>query len=156
MKNKIIFLYREVILIYMPSMLFNKTQKKGGIDKVKELIDKEQTISFSNSPDFLKTGVIYFLKSGEYNLLDKYKKGLTEAEIAEICRESIFADVFLTSCKAITENGELYDEDLNEDKTATLFYRENRIIVVVGINKIAKDIEDVMEKEKKLGVYKKK
>lgn len=60
------------------------------------------------------------------------------------------ADTFMCSTKSLTESGELYNIDGNGSKVAPIIYGPKQVILVVGINKIVRDIE---EAEKRVRQY---
>ena len=93
---------------------------------------------------------IYFLRKGDYQLLDRYKEGLTPSDIKEVFRKSFFADAYLTSSNAVTEKGELYNVDGNGNRVAAMLYGPDQVIVVVGINKIVKDVEQAILRVKEI------
>lgn len=80
------------------------------------------------------------LRSGRYQFLDRYAPGLTREEIEEIYRRSFFADAYLCSSNAVTMNGELYNVDGNSNRVAAICYGPRSVIMVVGCNKIVRDI----------------
>ena len=50
----------------------------------------------------------------------------------------------MTSSNAVTENSELYNVDGTGNRVASMLYGPDRVIVVVGINKLVKDIEEAV------------
>ena len=68
----------------------------------------------------------------------------------EIFRKSFFSDTYLTSTNAITENGELYNVDGYGNRVAAMIYGPKSVIVVAGINKIVKDLDQAVERVKRI------
>ncbi|MBC2581746.1 lactate utilization protein [Clostridium sp. DJ247] len=118
--------------------------------KLKELIVEDSTVGLGDSMTLLETGIIEFLRSGKFNFLDKYKEELTRDEKREIYIKNFSADTFICSTNAITESGELYNIDGNGSRVAPIIYGPKQVILVAGINKIVKDIE---EAEKRVRSY---
>lgn len=116
---------------------------------VKSLIKKGDTVSHGGSVTLTQTGITNILKSGDYNYLDRSAAGSRE-EIEEIYRKTFFADVFLTSANAITENGELYNVDGNSNRVAAILYGPESVIVIVGYNKIVPDINTAIKRVKEI------
>ena len=81
---------------------------------------------------------------------DRYGAGLTKEEIKEIYRKSFCADAYFTSTNALTEAGELYNVDGTGNRTAAMIYGPDKVIVIVGINKIVKDLNEAIERNKRL------
>ena len=77
---------------------------------VSSLLKKGDTVTHGGSETLKQTGVIDLLRSGDYNYLDRSAAKNPE-EVAEVYAKSFSADAYLTSCNAVTENGELYNVD---------------------------------------------
>ena len=118
--------------------------EEEALKKVGELIPEGSTIGIGGSMTLFEVGAIDYIRKGNYNVLDRYKEGLTPAEMKEIYRKGFFADAYLTSSNAVTENGELYNVDANGNRVASMLYGPDRVIVIVGINKLVKDIEEAV------------
>lgn len=56
--------------------------------------------------------------------------------------------VYLSSSNAITEDGKLVNIDGVGNRVASMFYGHDRVYVVVGINKISKDVNKAIERIK--------
>lgn len=120
------------------------------LEKICELIEKGSTVSVGGSRTLFETGVIDSLRSGKYNFLDRYAPGLTKEDIKAIYRRSFFADSYVTSSNAITEDGELYNVDGTGNRTAAMIYGPDNVIVVIGINKIVKNLKEAIERNRSL------
>ena len=67
----------------------------------------------------------------------------------EIYRKSFYADAYFASTNAVTENGELYNVDGNGNRVAAMLYGPDKVILVVGVNKIVKDVNEAIIEIKK-------
>lgn len=110
--------------------------------KIKEFIVEGSTIGVGDSMTLFETKIIDFLRDGSYNFLDKYEEKLTKDEKREIYIKNFSADTFISSTNAITENGELYNIDGNGSRVAPMLYGPKQVIIVAGINKIVKNLEE--------------
>ena len=126
----------------MESFLINTHEEL--INKIEELVDADSKVSFGGSMTLFETKVMEHLRSGRYELLDRYKEGLTQKEIKEIFGKSFFCDAYFTSTNAITEEGELYNVDGNGNRVAAMIYGPDKVIVIAGVNKIVKDINEAI------------
>lgn len=115
---------------------------------VKELLSEGETVSCGGSMSLAETGVADLLRSGAYDFLDRTGKSPEEAE--EIYRRAFFADSYLTSANAITENGELYNVDGNSNRVAAICFGPKSVIVVAGRNKVVPTLEDAVTRVKRL------
>ena len=118
--------------------------EQEAINKIEELIKEGDTVSVGGSMTLFETGVIEFLRNGKYNFLDRYAEGLTPEQIKDIYRKSFSADVYFSSSNALTEKGELYNVDGNGNRVAAMLYGPDKVIVVVGVNKIVKDLDQAI------------
>jgi len=117
---------------------------------LKKLIDEKSTVGVGDSMTLFETGVIDFLRKGNYVFLDKYRDGITSEEKKEIYLKNFSTNTFMCSTNALTEEGELYNIDGNGSRVAPMLYGPKQVILVAGINKIVKDIE---EAEKRVRNY---
>ncbi|WP_352418996.1 lactate utilization protein [Proteiniborus sp.] len=118
--------------------------EEEALKKIEELISEGDTVSVGGSMTLFEIGVIDLLRNGKYNFLDRYKDGLSLAEIKEVFRKSFYADAYFTSSNAITENGEIYNVDGNGNRVAAMLYGPDKVIIVVGRNKIVKDLDQAI------------
>lgn len=121
---------------------------------LKTLLPEGASVGVGGSETLTKLGVISFLREGNYKFFDRYAKGLTRPEAVEVMRQSLLADVFLTSSNAVTEKGELYNVDGNGNRVAALCFGPKEVLVIVGANKIVKDIKAAEERVKKIAAPK--
>lgn len=108
---------------------------------LRELIAENSVVGVGDSMTLFETGVIDFLRNGNYTFLDKYRENITSEEKKNIYIQNFSADTFMCSTNALTENGELYNIDGNGSRVAPMIYGPKQVILVTGINKIVKDIE---------------
>lgn len=117
---------------------------------LKELIDENSVVGVGDSMTLFETGAIDFLRKGNYTFLDKYREGITSEEKKQIYIQNFSADTFMCSTNALTEDGELYNIDGNGSRVAPMIYGPKQVILVTGINKIVRNIE---EAEKRVRNY---
>ncbi len=110
--------------------------------KLEELIEEHTTVGVGDSITLFETGVIEFLRSGKFEFLDKFEDGLSGEDKKEIYIKNFSADSFLCSTNAITEEGELYNIDGNGSRVAPMLYGPKQVIIVAGINKIVKNLDE--------------
>lgn len=124
--------------------------KEELLEKIQELVKEDSLVSCGGSMTLFETGVIDFLRSGKYKFLDRYEANLTPEDIKEIYRKTFSADAYFTSTNAITENGELYNVDGNGNRIAAMLYGPDKVIVVTGVNKIVKNVEEAINRNKEI------
>lgn len=120
--------------------------KQEALEKVRELMNKGDTVTHGGSVTLAECGIKELLKNGDYNYLDRSAPGLTRDEVQEIYRKAFFADVYLTSSNAVTENGMLFNVDGNSNRVAAIMYGPKSVIVVAGYNKIVADLNEAFDR----------
>ena len=120
------------------------------IEKVSEFLKEGDTVSVGGSMTLFETGIIEYLRNGKFKFLDRYREGLSSAEIKEVFRNSFSADVYLTSSNALTENGELFNVDGTGNRVAAMLYGPDKVIVIVGENKIVKNVDQAILRNKEM------
>lgn len=120
------------------------------INKVNELVNEGDLVACGGSISLKETGILKYLSSGKFEYLDRYEEGLSNDEIKKIYRKSFFADAYFTSTNAITESGELYNVDGNGNRVAAMIYGPDKVIVIAGYNKIVKNVEEAIERNKSI------
>lgn len=124
--------------------------KEELIEKIEELAKEGSTVACGGSTSLFECGVIDHLRSGRYKFLDRYEEGLSRQEITKIFKESFLSDVYFSSSNAVTEDGKLYNVDGNGNRVAAMLFGPDKVIVVVGINKIVKDIDEAVKRNREI------
>lgn len=112
-------------------------------------IKEGDVISHGGSVTLKEVGLIDAFKNGKYKYLDRSAPGLTNEEIMEIYRKCFGADAYFTSSNAVTVSGELYNVDGNSNRVAPMLFGPEKVIVVVGVNKIVDTISDAADRVKR-------
>lgn len=110
------------------------------VEELLEFLDKYLKpgikVGVGGSMTLFETGIIEKLRNSNVQFLDRYQEGLTNEQIQNIFRESLWADLYITSSNAITMNGCLYNIDGNGNRVSAMIYGPKEVIVIVGRNKI--------------------
>lgn len=120
------------------------------IELIKDIVKEGSKVAVGGSETLSELGILEHLRSGRYDFLDRYKEGLTREEVTNIFKQSFLADAYLSSCNAITENGELYNVDGNGNRVAAILYGPDKVIVICGINKIVKDVDEAIKRNREI------
>lgn len=119
--------------------------KKEALDKAISLIDKNGTISWGGSKTLKDLNLIEVLKENDYKLIDR-DSASTPEERNELMKQGLTANTFLTSSNAITEDGILVNIDGNGNRVAAMCYGPDSVIVIAGMNKLCKTVEDAVDR----------
>lgn len=116
------------------------------IEEAKELalsfVPSNASVSFGGSVTLSETGVLEGLRNrNDITLLDRDNANGPE-EIKKIMHDALSCDYYFMSSNAITQDGELVNIDGNGNRVAALIYGPENVIVIAGMNKISKDVEE--------------
>jgi L-lactate utilization protein LutB len=89
------------------------------------------------------------LRSEKYKLIDRYQEGSSEQHI-KFYKEALMSEYFLTGANAITRNGEIVCTDCSGNRIAAMIFGPEKVIVVVGVNKLVEDIDEALKRIKKI------
>lgn len=120
--------------------------KEEVVPLVKTLINKGESVSCGGSVTLDETGVKALMQNGDYDFIDR--TGLTGKELRQSYIRAFGCDTFFTSSNAVTENGELYNVDGNSNRVACIVYGPKQVIMIVGKNKLVKDINEAIYRVK--------
>lgn len=108
--------------------------------KLIEWIPQEDTVAWGGSQTLAEIGAQEMLRDRGQVLIDR-DTAKTPEERNTLMRQALTADTFLMSSNAITEDGQLVNMDGNGNRAAALVYGPRQVIVVAGLNKVAKDLD---------------
>lgn len=114
---------------------------------VEGILRDGETITCGGSATLAESGVMELMKSGRYDFIDR-SEAKSREETEEMYRKAFFADTYLTSANAVTENGHLYNVDGNSNRVAAICYGPRSVIFVVGINKLVRDLDEAVRRVK--------
>ncbi len=127
---------------------FYVERKQDVVPMLETLMEKGATVAVGGSMSLLECGAMDHLKSGRYTFLDRYAPGLSEAQVHEVFLQSLSADHYLCSTNAVTEDGILYNVDGNSNRVSAMLYGPKSVILVVGKNKIVKNLDEAVRRVK--------
>ncbi|MBW2706902.1 MAG: lactate utilization protein [Deltaproteobacteria bacterium] len=84
----------------------------------------------------------------EVNLIDPYQPELSPEDGLELRRQGMTADVMIASTNAITLDGKLVNLDGMGNRVAAMAFGPKKVILVVGMNKVAPDLESAVARVK--------
>ena len=120
------------------------------IDLLKNMIPENSIIGSGDSITLEQLGVFDYLRNSNVIFYDKHKSNLTSTQKREIYLENFRADIFISGANAITEAGEIINIDGNGSRVAPMLYGPNKVILIVGTNKITSNIEEGLKRARQI------
>jgi len=113
------------------------------VEKIFSLIPKNHLVSWGGSKTLVDLGIQERLVKEGYNVLDRDKASSPE-ERGEIMRRALLCDTFLSGTNAVSEDGLLVNIDGIGNRVAAMIFGPKHVIVVAGMNKVAKTYNDAV------------
>jgi hypothetical protein len=121
--------------------------KEEACELALSMIQDKSVVSWGGSMTINALGVKEKLAEKDVVTIDPY--GTTDpAESIERRRKGLTADYFLMSANAVTMDGELVNIDGTSNRVAALCFGPKKVILVVGANKLARGLDDALERAK--------
>ena len=121
---------------------FYAHSKGEALQMALRLIPDGSSVTMGGSVSAREIGLVDTLKVGNYSFIDR--------DLAKDKRAAALAaydvDVFLASCNAMTEDGILINVDGNANRVSAIAYGPRKVIFIVGMNKICKDVDSAMKR----------
>ncbi|MDF2568730.1 MAG: hypothetical protein K0R55_334 [Sporomusa sp.] len=106
------------------------------------LIPQGATIAMGNSVTLREVGIFDALVSGTYTVINQFEPGISAAENLKRRKAGMLADIYFTSANALTLDGELVNIDGKGNRVAAMMFGPDKVVIIVGENKIVKDQEE--------------
>lgn len=113
------------------------------LQAVLSLIPEDDTVAWGGSWTLEQLGVQRALEARGQKLLDR-DRAKTPEERVELMHAAMLCGTYLMSSNAVSETGELVNIDGTGNRVGALIYGPRQVIVVAGLNKVAKSLEDAV------------
>jgi hypothetical protein len=131
--------HRNIAAVYVPS-------GSEALERVMSMIPEDSIVGLGDSLTLHEIGVVRALTEGNYTFLNPWRSGISDEESVALKRQALTSDVFVTGTNAITSDGKLVNTDGHGNRVAAMLFGPSKVIVVVGINKIVKDVHAAFER----------
>lgn len=110
------------------------------------LVPPGASVGMGNSLTLRETGIFEALTSGAFDTINQFEAGIPPGENLRRRKASMVADVYFTSTNALTMDGALINVDGKGNRVAAMMFGPDRVVVVVGRNKVVHDEAAAWEK----------
>ena len=121
--------------------------------KILALIPPEATLGIGDSTTMRQLGVLQALQARGTRILNPFEPKGDSVRVedfrsgrARIIKEATLTDVFLTGSNAITKDGKIVNVDANGNRVAGMFWGHPLSIIVIGRNKIVRDLDEALHR----------
>ncbi|MCX8022756.1 MAG: lactate utilization protein [Syntrophorhabdaceae bacterium] len=119
---------------------------KEAVDAIFAMIEEGSRIGVGGSVTLRQLGFFEEIKKRSLTIINP--PDLPPEEALRARKEALLSDVFVCSTNAITEDGMLYNIDGTGNRVGAMAFGPKKVIIVCGINKIVKDLDDAQKKVK--------
>lgn len=105
------------------------------------LIPEGSSITQGGCMSSREIGLVDALNEGSYHFIDRDKMDPREALLA-----AYDADIFLSSCNAMTDDGILVNIDGNANRVSCIANGPRKVIFIVGMNKVCSDLDSAIKR----------
>ncbi len=119
-------------------------KKEDALNTIISYISKEDLLGFGGSMTINQIGLFDYLLENNYNILNRYEKGLTPDQVFDIERKSLLSDIYITSTNAISQTGELVNIDGKSNRVAAQIFGPKKVFLITGTNKICDSLEEAV------------
>ncbi|MDH4210334.1 MAG: lactate utilization protein [candidate division WOR-3 bacterium] len=127
---------------------FYVKNRKQAFEKVMSMIPEGSIVGFGDSLTLRQIGVVDALAKGDYIFLDPWKPGISVEESIRFKKRALTSDVFVTGTNALTLDGKIVNVDGHGNRVAAMLFGPDKVVIVVGINKIVENLEGALKKIK--------
>lgn len=121
---------------------------KPAVEYICSLIPDGAMVSLAGSESILQSGLVDALRKMNIGLLDRYLDGISKAEVDEMRKKGMTADILIASSNAVTADGKLVNQDGIGNRVAGMIFGPDKVILLVGMNKVVKTVDEAIARIK--------
>lgn len=130
----------------MAGTYFEKVEQ--AVASILNLIPDGSVVGLGGSESIIESGLVDALRKKDIKLLDRYKEGVSSEEVWEMRKQGMLADIYVASSNAVTLDGKLVNMDGIGNRVAALIFGPDKVILLVGMNKVVKNLEEAVARIK--------
>ena len=132
----------------METLYFHSAEEAKG--EVLRRISPGAKVGVGGSVTLREMGLLDALRERGHEVYDHWKEGLSKEDREAVVKNHPRADFFLTSTNALTMDGKLINVDATGNRVASMIFGPEEVIVVAGINKIVKTLNQGLARLRKI------
>ncbi|KAF5073758.1 LUD domain protein [anaerobic digester metagenome] len=113
---------------------------KEALEKAVSLVPEKSSVSWGGSMTIRNMGLTKAFHDRDFEVIDRDLAKSPE-ETANLHRQGLLADYFITSTNALSQDGILVNIDGTGNRVAAMSFGPKNVIVICGINKVAPNLD---------------
>lgn len=114
------------------------------VSLILSMIPKDSTVTWGGSESLKESGLMEALENAPLQLMDR--ASVKPEDMKDFYRKTFSADYYLMSTNALTLDGQLVNIDGNGNRVAALAFGPEHVILLVGMNKVAADLDTAIKR----------
>lgn len=117
--------------------------KQEALEISKTYVKKGMFVGLGGSTSVSQIGLLdYLVNNEDITLYNQYEKGISMSENKNRRRLGMITDLYVTGTNALSKDGKLINADGSGNRVASLIFGPQKVLVIVGKNKIVENLED--------------
>jgi L-lactate utilization protein LutC len=112
-----------------------------------KLISVDKTVGVGHSATLQAMDIVDALLSRGNVVFDKTKAS-SKTEVTELKRKALLADWYITGSNAVSAEGHIVNIDHSGNRVAAMTYGPDKVVIVVGVNKLTPNLEEAIHRAK--------
>jgi L-lactate utilization protein LutB len=129
--------------------------RQDALAKALELIPEGSLVSWGGAMSAQQIGLIGAMRVGNYRTIDR-DKCVTAEEREQAMKDALFCDTFLMGANAMSMDGQMVSIDGTGNRIGALVYGPKSVIVIVGMNKVADNLDEAIRRARTVAAPKNK
>ena len=129
--------------------VFVRTRQEA-LKNILDQIPNSAIVGGGDSLTLSQIGIFAELKRRNFTVYWPFDEAVPKEERRNVARKALLADVFLSGSNAITMDGKIVNADATGNRVGGMVFGPKKSIIVVGVNKIVKDLDQALNRVKNI------
>ncbi len=118
---------------------------KEALEKAIEFIPHDKTIAWGGSMSIIECGLLDHILKNDYKVINRDNaQSLEEKDM--LLKQALTCHTYLMGTNAISEQGELVNIDCMGNRTASLMFGPEQVIIIAGMNKVMPTLDSAVKR----------
>ena len=119
--------------------------KEEALAKALQMMPEGSTVSWGGTASAAEIGLLEALKKGNYTVYDRADANSDDG-VRKVILQAFECDFYIGSVNGISVDGVLVNIDGHSNRVAAYAWGPKNLILIVGMNKVAKTLEDAISR----------